>query len=62
MLMAGCRRQGNVTIHLFNEKYKVRQSSRLQNHDPTEIDAMHTLYDGWECMTHAWFSLSARCD
>ena len=37
MLMAGCRRQGNVTIQLFDKKPNVRQSSGLQNHDPREV-------------------------
>ena len=38
ILMAGCRRQGNVTIQMFNNKPNVRQSSRLQNHDPREVE------------------------
>ena len=37
MIKAGCRRQGNVTIQLFDEKPNVRQSFRLQNHDPGEV-------------------------
>lgn len=37
MLVAGCRRQGNVTIQLFSNKPNVRQTSRLQNHDPREL-------------------------
>ena len=45
MLMAGCRRQGNVTIQLFNNKPNVRQSSRLQNHNPREVVKR---YDPWE--------------